>query len=137
MVTAVALVVGGALLGGCGSEEAVVIPEATAGQVTVLDSDEGRAIVDAGGALVIDVRSLEEYVDGHLVGAQSISIEDEELWATRTESLDRDRPTVVYDDDGDRSSRAAQQLVDAGFTKVFDLGGDQGWNPEDLRVEGS
>ena len=137
MVAAVALVVTGALLGGCGGEEAVAVPEAVAGQVTVLDSVEGRAIIDAGGALVIDVRTLEEYVDGHLVGAQSVSVDDDELWVTRTESLNRDRPTVVYDDDGDRSNRASQLLVDAGFTKVYDLGGVQGWNPEDLGVEGS
>ena len=125
----------GALLGGCGGEEAVAIPEAVPGQVTVVDSVEGRAIIDAGGALVIDVRSLEEYVDGHLVGAQSVPVDDEELWITRTASLDRDRPTVVYDDDGDRSGRAAQLLVDAGFSKVYDLGGVQGWDPEDLRVD--
>jgi phage shock protein E len=124
-----------ALLSGCGGEEAVPIPEAVAGQVTQIDSAQGRAIIDEGGALVVDVRSVDEYRSGHLVGAQSIPVEDEELWLTRTEPLDRDRPTVVYCRSGRRSAIAAQKLVDAGFTKVYDLGGVEDWDPDDLRVE--
>jgi rhodanese-related sulfurtransferase len=124
-----------ALLGACGGEEAVAVPEAIPGQVTKIDSAEGRAIIDAGDALVVDVRTVEEYQSGHLVGAQSIPVEDEELWLTRTEPLDRDRPTVVYCRSGRRSEAAAQLLVDAGFTQVYDLGGVEDWDPEDLRVE--
>jgi phage shock protein E len=119
----------------CGGEEAVEIPAATPGEVTVIDSAEGRAIVDAGDALVIDVRSLEEYTDGHLVGAQHIPVEDEALWAQRIQPLDRDRPTVVYCRSGRRSEIAAQLLVDAGFTQVYDLGGVESWDPEELSIE--
>jgi phage shock protein E len=124
-----------ALVTGCGGEEAVPIPEAVEGQVTQIDSAQGRAIIDAGGALVVDVRSVEEYRSGHLVGAQSIPVEDEELWLTRTEPLDRNRPTVVYCRSGRRSAVAAQKLVDAGFTQVYDLGGVEDWESADLRVE--
>lgn len=131
----VAVVAALALLSSCGGEEAVAVPQAVPGQVTKIDSAEGRAIIDAGDALVIDVRTLEEYQSGHLVGAQSIPVEDEELWLTRTEPLDRDRPTVVYCRSGRRSEAAAQLLVDAGFTKVYDLGGVEDWDPDDLRVE--
>ena len=123
------------LLGGCGSEDAVTVPEAVEGQVTRIDSAEGRALIDAGGALVIDVRSVDEYRSGHLVGAQSIPVEDEELWLTRTEPLDRERPTVVYCRSGRRSELAAELLVEAGFTKVYDLGGVEDWDPDDLAVE--
>jgi rhodanese-related sulfurtransferase len=129
-VSAVAL-----LVSACGGAEAVEIPAAPAGTVTKIDSAQGRAIVDAGDALVIDVRSLEEYTDGHLVGAQHIPVEDEALWAERIQPLDRDRPTVVYCRSGRRSEVAAQLLVEAGFTQVYDLGGVQDWDPEDLSVE--
>lgn len=119
----------------CGGEEAVEIPAAPPGTVTRIDSAEGRAIIDAGDALVVDVRSLEEYTDGHLVGAQHIPVEDEALWAERIQPLDRDRPTVVYCRSGRRSEVAAQLLVEAGFTQVYDLGGVQDWDPEELSVE--
>lgn len=123
------------LAAGCGGEEAVQIPAAVEGEVTSIDSAQGRALIDAGGALVIDVRSLDEYTSGHLVGAQSIPFEDEELWLTRIDPLDRERPTVVYAATVDDSAVAARRLVGEGFTKVYDLGGVGDWDPEDLRVE--
>lgn len=119
----------------CGGEEAVQIPAAVEGEVTSLDSAQGRELIDAGGALVIDVRSLEEYTSGHLVGAQSIPFEDDELWLTRIDPLDRNRVTVVYAATGDDSAVAARRLVDEGFTKIYDLGGVGDWDPEDLRVD--
>jgi rhodanese-related sulfurtransferase len=119
----------------CGGEEAVQIPAAVEGEVTSIDSAQGRALIDAGGALVIDVRSLDEYTSGHLVGAQSIPFEDEGLWLTRIDPLDRERATVVYAATVDDSAVAARRLVDEGFTKVYDLGGVGDWDPEDLRVE--
>ena len=124
-----------ALVAACGGEEAVVVPDAVPGQVTTIDAAEGGALIDEGGALVIDVGSLDEYRSGHLVGAQHIPVEDEELWLLRTEPLDRDRPTVVYARDRALSEAAADRLVRAGFTQVYDLGGVEDWDPEELRVE--
>lgn len=129
------MLVAGLLLVGCSGDDAVAVPAPVEGQVTAIDSAQGKALIDAGGALVIDVRSVQEYRSGHLVGAQSIPVEDEELWLTRTEPLDRDRPTVVYCRSGRRSAIAAQQLVDMGFTKVYDLGGIEDWDPDALPVE--
>lgn len=119
----------------CGGDDSPAVPEAVAGRVTTIDSAQGKALIEAGGALVVDVRTVDEYREAHLVGAQNIPVEDPELWSTRTEPLDRDRPTVVYCRSGRRSAAAAQQLVDAGFTKVYDLGGVQDWRPGDLELD--
>lgn len=124
-----------AALAGCGGQEQVLVPAPVEGQVTGLDAAQGAELIDRGGALVIDVRSLDEYTSGHLVGAQSIPFEDEELWLTRIDPLDRERPTVVYAATGDDSSVAAARLVEEGFRKVYDLGGVGDWDPEDLRVD--
>ncbi len=112
-----------------------MVPEAVSGQVTTIDAAEGRALIDQGGALVVDVDSLDEYRGGHLVGAQHIPVQDEELWLLRTEPLDRDRPTVVYARDGGLSEAAAERLVVAGFNQVYDLGGVEDWDADELRVE--
>ncbi len=130
-VAAVAFV---AVLSGCGGDD-VAVPEATAGTSTLIDGAEGVALIDQGDALVIDVRTTEEYTGGHLVGAQNINVEDEALWAQRIEPLDRDRPTVVYCRSGRRSAVAAQLLIEAGFTQVYDLGGVEDWDPAVLAVE--
>jgi len=119
---------------GCSSDE-VSVPEAAAGDVTALSSEEGLSIMGEAGILVIDVRPVGEYRSGHLVGAQSIDASDDDDWTFRTDVLDHDRPTVVYCSDADCSAQAAQRLVDAGFTQVYDLGGIEDWDPEFLAVE--
>lgn len=118
----------------CGQDD-VALPDAVAGQVTTIDSAQGEALMRDGGALVVDVRTVDEYRSGHLVGAQSIPVEDPELWNARTAPLDRGRPTIVYCRSGRRSLAAAQMLVEAGFTEVYDLGGVQDWNPDDLQLD--
>jgi phage shock protein E len=102
------------------------------------DSAQAAALLDtAREVLVVDVRTVDEYRSGHLVGAQNIDASDPERWESRTSALDKDQPTVVYCQSGRRSAEAAQRLVDAGFTEVYDLGGIQDWTDGDLPVDES
>ncbi len=131
-----------ALLGGvmtllvaCGGSD-VTAPVAEEGAVLNIDSAEGAALIDSDrSVLVVDVRTLEEYTEGHLVGAQHIPVEDPELWEQRVAALDPDGPIVVYCRTGRRSAIAAEQLVAAGFSEVYDLGGATDWDPADLELE--
>jgi phage shock protein E len=126
----------GALLGACSSPDDVVVPTADPGTVASLTSAQGRALIDSDRkALVIDVRPVAEYRGGHLVGAQSIDASDPDAWSFRIPELDRDRPTVVYCSIDACSATAAQDLVDAGFTEVYDLGGVDSWDQKLLAVE--
>lgn len=134
----VALAVAATLLVGCGGEDAAEVPTASAGQVVQIDSAQAAALLDTDReVLVVDVRTLEEYRSGHLVGAQHIDASDPDMWEFRTSALDKDQPTVVYCQSGRRSAEAAQRLVDAGFTEVYDLGGIQDWTDGDLPVDES
>ena len=115
-------------LAGCGGDSSVEIPAANRGEVTTIDAEQAAALIDSDrDVLVIDVRSVDEYRSGHMVGAQNIDAGDDGLWARRTSALNVDRPTIVYCQSGRRSAEAAQRLVDAGFTEVYDLGGIQDW----------
>lgn len=106
------------------------------GTVAQIDSAAARALIDSERrVLVVDVRSLEEYMAGHLVGAQHIPIDDEGLWERRTSALDPDVPTIVYCRTGDRSADAAQLLVDQGFNEVYDVGGVKDLDPELLPLD--
>ena len=107
-----------------------------AGEVAEITSAHGAALrASDRRVLFVDVRSLEEYLAGHLVGAQHIPLEDDELWAHRTAALDPDHPTAVYCRTGARSSDAAQALVELGFTEVYDLGGLTAWTEGDLPLD--
>ena len=102
----------------------------------MVDSAEAAALMDRNPrTVVIDVRTHDEYVERHMVGAQHIDVQDPGLWERRTGTLDPDRPTIVYCRSGNRSAHAAQLLVQQGFTEVYDLGGIDDWNEGDLPVD--
>jgi phage shock protein E len=106
------------------------------GEVATITSAQGAALrASERRVLFVDVRSLDEYVAGHLVGAQHIPLEDEQLWQRRTAALDPAHPTVVYCDTGVLSEAAAQALVELGFSEVYDLGGIGDWSEGDLPLD--
>lgn len=121
LLTVVSLLGVAVLLTACG-EDAVAAPAATEGEVLLVDEAEAAALRDDG-ALVVDVRTQDEYREGHVVGAQHVPLEDPELWEQRVDALDPDRAVVVYCRTGRRSAEAAELLVEAGFTEVYDAGG--------------
>lgn len=79
-------------------------------------------IVVAADTVLIDVRTPEEFAEGHLDGAVNISLQADDFDA-RIDELDRDGTYVVYCRTGNRSAQAAAAMVDAGFTDVTDAGG--------------
>lgn len=136
LVATLSLAVACVLLTACSGPDDVVVPTAESGTVTTLTSAQGRALIDSDRkALVIDVRPVGEYRTGHLVGAQSIDASDPAAWAFRIPELDPERPTVLYCSVAACSASAAQDLVDAGFTEVYDLGGIDSWDPKLLAVD--
>jgi len=85
---------------------------------------EARRLV-AGGARLVDVRSPEEFADGHLDGAVNIPVG--QLEARLTEVGPKDVPVVVYCRSGHRASRARELLLAAGFKEVHNLGPKSYW----------
>lgn len=74
------------------------------------------------GALLIDVRTAEEFQQGHLAGAINIPYQMIVSGAKHYQ-LALDTPVVVYCRSGRRSGIAEQQLEQAGFSKVYNGGG--------------
>lgn len=82
----------------------------------------------AGEGLILDVRETAEYAFGHIPGAKSIPMGE---LADRLNELNKDEEIYVICRTGTRSDLAARQLVEAGFTKVYNiLPGMTGWNGE-------
>ncbi len=83
----------------------------------------GRELV-ANGALLLDVRSPEEFRDRHLEGAMNIPVQE---LTTRVRELGaKERPIVVYCRSGARSASAATFMKSVGY-KVLDIGGIGNW----------
>ncbi len=91
--------------------------------VRISGSDARQLVAD--GALLLDVRSSEEFAGGHIDGAINIPIQ--ELNARVDELGDRNAAVVVYCQSGGRSMMAKRLLEGKGFTDVHDLGGIGKW----------
>lgn len=84
----------------------------------------------AKGYTIIDVRTPEEFQDGHILGAQNINVKDE-AFVTEIQKLSKSDTLLVYCRSGRRSLYAAQVLVSFGFEKIYDLeGGFLNWQEE-------
>ena len=80
---------------------------------------------------LIDVRTPEEFAEGHISGALNIPVE---VLEARLSEVPRDKPVVVYCRSGNRSAEAAQILVNTGYTSIRDLGGLNSWTAQGLSV---
>lgn len=79
----------------------------------------------AEGALLLDVRTPQEFADGHLEGAINVPVQ---VLERRLDDVGpKDRPLVVYCRSGGRSATATSVLRSAGFTSVHDLGPMGAW----------
>jgi phage shock protein E len=80
----------------------------------------------ANGALVIDVRSADEWAEGHLDGARHVPLGELDDRLDEVDGWvggDKQRPIVVYCKSGIRSARARSMLAAAGHTLVVNGGG--------------
>jgi len=77
--------------------------------------------------LILDVRSAEEYAEGHVPGA--INIPYDQLSSRLAEiSSHKNKEVVLYCRSGKRAGIAANILQSAGFSKLLHLDGDMnGW----------
>ena len=76
--------------------------------------------------IILDVRTEEEFSEGHIPGA--ILIPDYELSERAEAELpNKDQLILVYCRSGRRSKAAAEMLVGMGYTNVKDFGGIIDW----------
>lgn len=81
-------------------------------------------------AVLLDVRSEDEFQGGHLEGAVLIPHDQLGSRLAEVEALtegDPKRPIVTYCRSGHRAGLAKQTLIDAGYTEVTNLGGMKDW----------
>ena len=92
-----------------------------------ITAEEAKQIMDTEeGYIILDVRTQEEYDQGHIPGA--IVISHEEIVEKAEEVLtDKDQLILVYCRSGRRSKIAAEALVELGYTNIKEFGGIIDW----------
>ena len=77
---------------------------------------------------LIDVRSPEEYREGHIPGSRNVPVD--RINEMETAAPDRDAKLFVYCLSGSRSAYACAYLVRMGYTNVTNIGGITQWSGE-------
>lgn len=91
-----------------------------------ITAEEAKERIDAGGVVILDVRTQEEYDQGHIDGAIRLEANDFEEEAG-TLLPDKDAEILIYCRSGNRSRTASEILLSMGYTKVYDFGGIIDW----------
>lgn len=99
--------------------------------IDYISFEEGKHILDTcPGSILLDVRTEEEYGIEHAAGAVLLPQEDLE---TMDEGdildvlPDLDAPVLLYCRTGRRAALAAVKLEELGYTRLYNLGGLNGW----------
>ena len=111
------------LLTACGQDK-----ENGQGAVYVnITAEEAKQIMDSEeGYIILDVRTQEEYDQGHIPGA--IVLSHEEIKEKAEDVLtDKDQLILVYCRSGRRSKIAAEALAELGYTNIKEFGGIIDW----------
>ncbi|WP_316751816.1 thioredoxin domain-containing protein [Pedobacter gandavensis] len=87
---------------------------------------------NAGKAVIIDVRTPEEFNTGHLDQAKNLNIYDA-TFQEQLSKIDKTQPVYVYCKGGGRSANAVKKMQELGFASVYELkGGIMAWEQQGL-----
>ena len=92
-----------------------------------ITAEEAKQTMDTEeGYIILDVRTREEYDEGHIPGATQISHEE---IAEKAEDVltDKDQLILVYCRSGRRSKIAAEALAELGYSNIKEFGGIIDW----------
>lgn len=78
------------------------------------------------GIFLLDVRTAEEWKEGHIPGSFNIPV-DNVADGIAAQPVNHDDTIFIYCRSGNRSKTAANALIAAGYTNVYDLGGIGDW----------
>lgn len=95
-----------------------------------ITAEEAKIMIDEGSITILDVRDQSEYDEGHIENAILIPYTEIRDKATAVVP-DKNARILVYCRSGRRSEIAAKELIDMGYTNVYDIGGLLDW-PYDI-----
>ena len=110
-------------------EEPVEDPDAVGNIIYSNMTDIKTIMEENDDYIIVDVRTFEEYCEGHIPGA--INIPNEDIVNTEPELLaNKEQMILIYCRSGNRSKQAAEKLANMGYTNLIEFGGIIDWDGE-------
>lgn len=108
------------------------VPENTAVAVerfAPIAPEQAKELMQSEDCIVLDVRTLEEYNEGHIPNA--VCLPNETITADNPEVArllpDKDQLILTYCRSGKRSQQADEKLAALGYTNIVNIGGILNW----------
>ena len=102
--------------------------------IKIVTAEEMQSLFDMEGVQLIDIRTPEEYNEGHIKNFQNINFYADDF-EKRLESLDKTKPVVIHCRSGHRSGKCAKLMKEKGFLEIYDFtGGILVWEEKDLKL---
>jgi rhodanese-related sulfurtransferase len=125
------------LLAGCTktgeNEENISVATPVFEKISAQEAKELMEDLSSDDYIILDVRTIDEYNEGHIDGA--LLIPDYELEErAETELEDKSQIIFIYCRSGNRSAGAAKTLEELGYMNIYDFGGIIDW-PYDIVTE--
>ena len=99
-----------------------------------VDTEGFASLIAQPEVVVLDVRTSEEYLEGHLAEALLIDVKGEDFLDKARKALPKDKTIAIYCRSGRRSAHAAEMLAAEGFKVVNLKGGILAWLAEQRPV---
>jgi len=128
LALSVSLVIGVTLTGGCVRDETATIEDVTPQEAfTLIQNNQNNP-----NFVIIDVRTLGEFVEEHIENATNINFYSE-AFRDMLNTLDKNKTYLIYCGSGGRSGNALNIMAELNFKKVYNiLGGINQWKAEGL-----
>lgn len=104
--------------------------------ITSVSAPEFNKAIKADSMQLLDVRTPQEYAEGHIDGALNIDVRYDDFQKMAEKDLSKDSTILVYCRSGRRSMDAAKILTKLGYKVVNLKGGIIEWKEEGLPVTG-
>lgn len=91
-------------------------------KVKHVDAEKAAQLVAEGKVTVLDVRTEDEFKEGHIKGAANVDLLSQDF-VKKLETVDKSKPVLVHCQAGGRSTRSLPKLEQAGFTEIYHLDG--------------
>ena len=85
------------------------------------------ALIDDPTVVILDVRTAEEFKDGHIANALNIDVNQKNFVKKAKATLPKDKTIAVYCRSGRRSANAAELLAKKGYKRANLYGGILAW----------
>ncbi|AUC77576.1 MULTISPECIES: rhodanese-like domain-containing protein [unclassified Olleya] len=106
--------------------------EQAVGEIKTVSPEEMQTLLQLDNVQLVDVRTAKEHEAGYIAMSQNIDFMSP-TFDKDIQTLDKEKPVMLYCQKGGRSAKCAEKMIDLGFKKIYDMkGGFSKWEHEGL-----